>query len=110
MQNDLTFAQAADVARYFGGATYTVDHPTERVWGIFSKGRVLVVSTRGYTDALMAVGAWPDPGVWPPPSAARFVYVDSSVMRGSENVAVARSPSWAHRIADALNHHHRPTR
>jgi hypothetical protein len=47
-----------------------------------------------------------------PPNYSRrplvFVAVDSTVMKGSEQICVARSPNMAQRIAHALNHYFNP--
>jgi hypothetical protein len=38
-----------------------------------------------------------------PPKVLKFVAIGRSVMRGAEHIATTTTPSWAQRIAHALN-------
>jgi hypothetical protein len=60
----------------------------------------LLGSGKTYAGALRAAKLLPRQ---PPREAVLYVNIDCTVLRGTENICVARTRNTAHRIANALN-------
>lgn len=104
MDNELTTAQATDLARYFLGPDWRAgwDGTPSDPEPCFLTNRAQTFVGSSWRDVFRAAGV-------KLPSRSRFTAHGTSVMHEEETVATARSSNFAQRIAAALNNH-RPNR
>lgn len=96
-RGEFTEGQAADLARYFLGASwYALERSNSGRFDLGCTGVGILHSGDSWRDVFRKAGVRL-------PLRRRFTAIGSSVMNGDESVAAARSTSMAERIAAALN-------
>jgi hypothetical protein len=97
MANEFTEGQATDLARYFLGPGWIGGTDGTHYWLIRNVGTIRPMQTgRSWREAFRKAGV-------KLPVRRNFVAIEERVMDGDKCVAVASSPTFARRTANALN-------
>lgn len=96
-ENDLSSAQATDLAHYFLGPEWCASQ-IAGVRFLHYRGDITASSNTTWREAFLMAGV-----VLPQPRGGHFAQVGSGVMLGAEFVCTCTSKTMARRVAAALN-------